>query len=124
MPLLKYRNLENPTQQARLYRVEIGSPTVSGRLKFLSPSPLARKPQELHAQPMPFRLGKHFEVAILARVYQGHHSHTAQCRPGGGEALRLERLEERGEAKVRQELALEGVAHSGETVPVTQPHEG
>ena len=85
---------------------------------------LARKPQELNAQPMPFRLGKHFEVAILVRVYQGHHGHTAQCRPGGGEALRLERIEERGEAKVRQELALEGVAHGGEPVPVAQPHEG
>ena len=63
---------------------------------------------------MPFRLGKHFEVAILVRVYQGHHGHTAQCRPGGGEALRLERIEARGEAKVRQELALEGVAHGGD----------
>jgi hypothetical protein len=80
---------------------------------------LARKPQEINAQPMPFRLGKHFEVAILVRVYQGHHG-----RPGGGEALRLERLEERGEAKVRQELALEGVAHGGETMLVAQPHEG
>jgi hypothetical protein len=30
MPLLTYKNLENPTQQSRLYRVEIGSPTVSG----------------------------------------------------------------------------------------------
>ena len=38
--------------------------------------------------------------------------------------MRLERLEERGEAKVRQELALEGVAHGGEPVPVAQPHEG
>src|SRR5215468_2282327 len=73
---------------------------------------------------MPFRLGKHFEVAILLRVHQGHHGHTAQCRPGGGEALRLERIEARGEAKVRQELALEGVARGGETVSVTQPHEG
>src|SRR5262245_56302079 len=85
---------------------------------------LALKPQELHAQPMPFRLGKYFEVAILLRVYQGHHRHTAQCRPGGGEALRLERIKERGEAKVRQELALEGVARGGEPVPVAQPHEG
>ena len=85
---------------------------------------LARKPQESTAHPMPFRLGKHFEVAILLRVHQGHHRHTAQCRPGGGEALRLERIEARGEAKVRQELALEGVAHGGEPVPVAQPHEG
>ena len=38
--------------------------------------------------------------------------------------MRLERLEERGEAKVRQEPALEGVAHGGEPVPVAQPHEG
>jgi hypothetical protein len=30
---------------------------------------LALKPQELTAQPMPFRLGKHFEVAILLRVH-------------------------------------------------------
>src|SRR2546428_7008596 len=85
---------------------------------------LELKPSELNAQPMPFRLGKHFEVAILLRVHQGHHRHTAQCRPGGGEALRLERLEARGEAKIRQELALEGVAHGGEPVPVAQPHEG
>ena len=35
--------------------------------------------------------------------------------------MRLERLEERGEAKVRQELALEGVAHGGEPVPVARP---
>src|SRR2546425_11363319 len=28
---------------------------------------LARRPQELNAHPMPFRLGKHFEVAILLR---------------------------------------------------------
>jgi hypothetical protein len=68
-----------------------------------------------------FVLGKHFEVAILFRVHQGHHRHTAQCHPGGGEALRLERLEARGEAKVRQELALEGVAHGGEPVLVAQP---
>src|SRR5215468_6540213 len=73
---------------------------------------------------MPFRLGQYFEVTILLRVHQGHHGHTAQGRPGGGEALRLERLEERGEAKVREELVLEGVAHGGETVPVAQPHEG
>ena len=33
-------------------------------------------------------------------------------------------MEVRGEAKVRQELALEGVAYGGEPVPVTQPHEG
>src|SRR5215510_1012123 len=85
---------------------------------------LVRKPQELHAQPMPFRLSKHFEVAILVWVYQGHHGHTAQGRPGGGEALRLERIEAPGEAKVRQELALERVAHSGESVLVAQPHEG
>ena len=85
---------------------------------------LALKPKELNAQPKPFRLGKHFEVAILLRVHQGHHRHTAQCRPGGGEALRLERLEARGETKVRQELVLEGVAHGGEPVPVAQPHEG
>src|SRR5437867_10072609 len=85
---------------------------------------VARKPQEINAQPMPSRLGKHFEVAILVRVYQGQHGYTAQCRPGSGEALRLERLEARGEAKVRQELALEGVAHGGEPVPVAQPHEG
>jgi len=85
---------------------------------------LALKPQELNAQPIPFNLGKHFVVAILLRVHQGHHGHTAQCRPGGGEALRLERIEARGEAKVRQELALEGVAHGGEPVPVAQPHEG
>lgn len=45
---------------------------------------LARKPQESTAHPMSFRLGKHFEVAILLRVHQGHHRHTAQCRPGGG----------------------------------------
>src|ERR671924_1669532 len=85
---------------------------------------LGRKPPEFNAHPKPFRLGQHFEVAILVRVYQGHHGHTAQCRPGGGEAWRLERIEERGEAKVRQELALEGVAHGGEPVPVAQPHEG
>ena len=54
---------------------------------------LARKPQKLTARPMPFRLGKHFEIAILVRVHQGHHGHTAQCCPGGGEALRLERIE-------------------------------
>src|SRR4029453_14881415 len=45
---------------------------------------LARKPPESNTQPPPFRLGKHFEVAILVRVYQSHHGHTAQCRPGGG----------------------------------------
>ena len=45
---------------------------------------LALKPHELTAQPMPFNLGKHFVVAILLRVHQGHHGHTAQCRPGGG----------------------------------------
>src|SRR5215468_3799473 len=73
---------------------------------------------------MPFRLGQYFEVTILLGVHQGQYGHTAQCRPGGGEALRLERIEVRGEAKVRQELALEGVAHGGETVPVAQPHEG
>src|SRR5215475_7815912 len=82
------------------------------------------KPKEMNAQPIPVSLGKHFEVAILVRVYQGHHGHTAQCRPGGGEALRLERIEARGEAKVHQELALEGVAYGGEPVPVAQPHEG
>src|SRR5262249_25169778 len=85
---------------------------------------LARKPQELNAQPMPFRLSKHFEVAILVWVYQGHHGHTAQGRPGGGEALRLERIEEPGEAKVRQDLAMERVAHSDESVLVAQAHEG
>jgi hypothetical protein len=31
MPLLKVQNLENPMQQSRLYRMEIGSPTVSAR---------------------------------------------------------------------------------------------
>jgi hypothetical protein len=60
---------------------------------------LVRKPQEFTAQHVPFRLGQHVEVAIFLRVYQGHHGHTAQCRPGGGEAFRLERLEVRGEAK-------------------------
>src|SRR2546422_2899840 len=82
------------------------APEVTLRGTMRSLRALARKPQESNAQPMPFRLGKHFEVAILVRVYQGHHGHTAQCRPGGGEALRLERIEARGEAKVRQELAL------------------
>ena len=38
--------------------------------------------------------------------------------------MRRECIEARGEAKVRQELALEGVAHGGEPVPVAQPHEG
>src|SRR5262245_15467644 len=89
------------------------APYVKLRETMCPLSSLACKSQEIHAQPMPFRLSKHFEVAILVRVYQGHHGHTAQCRPGGGEALRLERIEERGEAKVRQELALEGVAHGG-----------
>jgi len=68
---------------------------------------------------MPFRLSKHFEVAILVRVYQGHHGHAAQGHPGGREALRLERLEARGEAKMRQKLALEGVADGGEPVLIT-----
>ena len=38
--------------------------------------------------------------------------------------MRVERIEERGEAEVRQELALRGVAHGGESMPLTQPHEG
>lgn len=62
----------------------------NAKLRIMSPilreslCALALKPQELNAQPRPFRLGKHFEVAILLRVYQGHHRHTAQCHPGGG----------------------------------------
>ena len=80
----------------------------SSRTRFL-----ARESQELNAQAIPFSLGKHLEAAILVRVHQGHHGHTLQFHPGGGQVLRLERIEERGEAKVRQELALQGVAHGG-----------
>jgi hypothetical protein len=38
--------------------------------------------------------------------------------------MRLERIEARGEAKIRQKLALEGVAYGSETVPLAQPHKG
>ncbi len=69
-------------------------------------------------------MGTPCEVARLVRVSQGHHGATVPCRPGGGEAWRLERIAERGEATVRQALALEGVAHGGEPVPIAQPHEG
>ena len=61
------------------------------------------KPQQFNAHPIPFGLGEHFEVAILVRVHQGHHGHTAQRRSGGGKALGLEGIEERGEAKGNSE---------------------
>ena len=67
---------------------------------------------------------KHFQVAVLLGIHQRRHRHAAQRLARLREALRLECAEKRGEAEIRQELALRHVAERRQPVPLAEPHEG